>query len=102
MLRQASLFLLLSLSGIYICIHLDYCHKGALRVWFWLYVGTLLSMTPLKLALGMLSSAPTPQRIVRSEVHDLFGAIFYSLPVSISLCFWPLRISLTLLSAQHT
>ena len=40
--------------------------------------GDLLSMTPLKLALGMLSSAPTPQRIVRSEVHDLFGAILPS------------------------
>lgn len=40
--------------------------------------GDLLSMTPLKLALGMLSSVPTPQRIVRSEVHDLFGAILPS------------------------
>lgn len=40
--------------------------------------GDLLSMTPLKLALGMLSSAPTPQRIVRLEVHGLFGAILPS------------------------
>ena len=61
--------------------------------------GDLLSMTHLRLALGVLSCPSTLQKIVRSEVHGLFGALH---PPSFLflLCFWPLRISLTLLSAQ--
>ena len=45
--------------------------------------GDLLSMTHLKLALGILSCPSTLQKIVRSEVHGLFGAL--TLPVS---CFY--------------